>query len=228
MKIAIHQPQYLPWLGYFDKMDQADIFVLLDDVQYKKNEWQNRNKLRNSRSWQWITVPVLYEFGERIMDVKINNRFDWCGKHAKSLEHNYSRTEHFERYFPFFRAAFKQKWELLAEINICFIRFLKDALGIKTELVRSSSLGVKDTKTERLVEICRALKADTYISGSGGSEYLDEERFSASGISLEYHDYVHPEYRQAYKGFYPEMSVVDLLFCHGGKSLSIIKEGRRG
>ena len=228
MKVAIHQPQYLPWLGYFDKMDQVDLFVLLDNVQYKKNEWQNRNRIRNAESWQWITVPVLYEFGQKIMDVRINNRPDWRDKHVKSIETNYRRTDYFEKHFFFFRDVFNQVWESLAEINVCLIRYLKGALGIKTELVRSSQLGIKKSKTEGLVEICKFLKADTYLSGAGGADYLEESQFSKSGIKLEYHNFSHPEYRQAYKGFYPYMSVVDLLFCHGEKSLDIIKEGRKG
>ena len=92
MKVAIHQPQYLPWLGFFDKMDQADVFVLLDDVQYKKNEWQNRNKIRTSETWQWLTVPIIGKFGQMIKDVKINDLEPWRAKHIKAIEYNYSHA----------------------------------------------------------------------------------------------------------------------------------------
>ncbi len=227
MKVAIHQPQYLPWLGYFDKMDRADVFVLLDDVQYKKNEWQNRNKIRNAEGWQWLTVPVLYEFGQLLKDVRIDGRQPWRNKHLKGLELNYSRAPYFKEYLPFFSDTFNREWEFLADVNIHFIRYLKETLGIGAELIRSSSLGVGTGKTERLVDICEKLKADTYVSGAGGDDYLDKERFRKSGIALEFQAYSHPGYSQIFNGFYPHMSVVDLLFCCGGKSLDIIREGRK-
>jgi hypothetical protein len=227
MRVAIHQPQYLPWLGYFDKMDQSDVFVLLDDVQYKKNEWQNRNKIRNAKNWHWLTVPVLFKFKQKINEVRINNRNNWRDKHLKSIEVNYSRATYFEKYISFFRETYLKEWEYLVDLNIHFIRYLKDALGIKAELARSSDLGVKGKRTERLVDICGQLGADTYISGAGAKDYLDEEKFKKSGITLEFQDYRHPEYLQAYDGFEPHMSVIDLLFCHGRDSLNIIKEGRK-
>jgi len=226
MKIAIHQPQYLPWLGYFDKMDQVDTFVLLDDVQYKKNEWQNRNKIRTSDEWQWLTVPVMFKFGEKINQVRTDNHQDWRARQRKSLELNYSNAPHFWDYFTFFRDVFAQRWEFLVDINLYFIEYLKDALGIRTDLVRSSVLKANGSKTERLVEICKALKADAYLSGAGGDEYLDKGQFEENGIALEFQRYSHPRYRQAFEGFYPYMSVVDLLFCHGKDSSNIIKEGR--
>jgi hypothetical protein len=227
MKVAIHQPQYLPWLGFFDKMDQSDIFVLLDDVQYKKNEWQNRNKIRNAEGWQWLTVPVLYDFGQKINEVKIDNRRDWREKHMKSLELNYSKAPYFKDYSSFFREVFEKEWEHLAELSIYFISGLKDLLGIETKIIKSSRLNITTEKTDRLVDLCKKLEADVYLSGAGGSDYLDESAFAQSGIKLEYQKYTHPEYDQVYKGFYPHMSVADLLFCCGDKGLDIIREGRK-
>ena len=226
MKVAIHQPQYLPWLGYFDKMDQSDVFVLLDDVQYKKNEWQNRNKIRNAEAWQWLTVPVLHEFGQRIYEIKIDNKRDWRDKHLKSIEQNYSQAPHFNKNFSFCKEVLGRKWEYLVELNIDFTQQLKQILGINTDIVRSSTLGIKTDKTERLVDICKHLQADIYLSGPGGKDYLDVEKFKENGIKLEFQDYTHPEYKQAYEGFHSNMSVIDLLFCCGEKSLDIIKEGR--
>jgi hypothetical protein len=226
MKIAIHQPQYLPWLGYFDKIDQADVFVLLDDVQYKKNEWQNRNKIRNADGEQWLTVPVLHDFGQLINEIKINDRESWRAKHIKSLEQNYSKAPFFENYFRSFCDIFMVDWEYLSRLNICLIMYFKDALAINTDMIRSSALDVKYSSTERLVEICRRLKADTYISGAGGREYLEEGKFSDSGIKVEYQEYKHPEYEQVFRGFSPYMSVIDLLLCKGPESLDIIRSGR--
>ncbi|MGB2662315.1 MAG: WbqC family protein [Candidatus Omnitrophota bacterium] len=227
MKVAIHQPQYLPWLGYFDKMDQSDVFVLLDDVQYKKNEWQNRNKVRNTKNWHWLTVPVLFKFKQKVNEVKINNKQNWREKHLKSIKLNYSRAPYFEKYISFFRESYLKEWEYLVDLNLHFIHYLKDALEIKAELVRSSALNVKGKKTERLIGICRHLGADTYLSGAGAKDYLDEEQFKKSGITLKFQNYTHPEYLQTYDGFEPYMSVIDLLFCHGRDSLNIIKEGRK-
>ena len=227
MKVAIHQPQYLPWLGYFDKMDQSDVFVLLDDVQYKKNEWQNRNKIRNSEGWQWITVPVLYDFGQKIREVKIDTGSNWREKHIKSIELNYSKAPYFDKYFSFFKDSLEKEWLSLSELNTHFIGFFKKTLGIETELVKSSDLDVKTSSTERLVDICKLLKAEVYLSGAGGEEYLDAEMFNKSGIRLEFQAYEHPRYEQAYEGFEPYMSVADLLFCQGDKSIEIIREGRK-
>ncbi|MFC1570497.1 WbqC family protein [Candidatus Omnitrophota bacterium] len=226
MKIAIHQPQYMPWLGYFDKMDQVDVFVLLDDVQYKKNEWQNRNKIRTATDWQWLTVPVLSNFGQTIKEVKINDLEPWRQKHIKSIEMNYSRADYFEEYFQSFKSIIMPDWEYLERLSICLIIHLKDILSIKTELVRSSSFHLDQTKTERLVEICRMLNADTYLSGPGAKEYLDEKLFEQNGITLEYQEFKHPEYKQVFNGFEPYMSALDLVFCHGAGGLDIIREGR--
>ncbi len=226
MRIAIHQPQYLPWLGYFDKMDQADVFVLLDDVQYKKNEWQNRNKIRNAESWQWLTVPVVYDFGQLLSEVKIDNKNDWRMKHLKSIELNYSRAPYLKDYFGFFESLYRKEWGLLADINTEIITYLKERLGIKTRLVKSAELGIKSSATNRLVDICRELDADVYLSGAGGAEYLDESLFAASGIKLEYQTYKHPVYKQVFDGFEPNMAVIDLMFMEGARSMEIIREGR--
>ena len=226
MRIAIHQPQYLPWLGYFDKMDRADVFVLLDDVQYKKNEWQNRNKIRNAESWQWLTVPVVYDFGRLLSEVKIDNKTGWRTKHLKSIEMNYSRAPYFKGYSGFFEELYGKEWSLLADLNSEMILYLKERLGIKTRLIKSSELGIKSSATNRLVDICGKLNADVYLSGAGGAEYLDEALFAAAGIKLEYQSYEHPVYKQAFDGFEPNMAVIDLMFMEGDKSLKIIRGGR--
>ncbi|NQT32156.1 MAG: WbqC family protein [Candidatus Omnitrophica bacterium] len=207
-------------------MDQVDVFVLLDDVQYKKNEWQNRNKIRNAESWQWITVPVIYEFGQLIKDIKIDNHGSWRSKHLKSIELNYSHAPFLEEHLPCFKETLSKEWELLADINIEFIHRIKEALGISTELCVSSSMNIQTASTERLVDICKGLKADTYLAGAGGAEYMDVDLFKKNGIGLEFQNYTHPKYPQAYKGFQPNMAVIDLLFCRGKESLDIIREGR--
>jgi hypothetical protein len=228
MRISIHQPQYLPWLGYFDKMDRSDVFVLLDDVQYKKNEWQNRNKIRNAESWQWLTVPVKYNFGQALKDVRADNARPWRSNHLKSLELNYSRAPFFGDHADFFKEAYSREWEFLADINIYLINYLKEALGIKARIVVSSELKVSSTSTRRLIDICKMLGGDTYLSGAGGSDYLEEKQFGENGIKLEFQEYKHPVYEQVHGAFEPFMSIVDLVFSKGPESLGIIRSGRVG
>jgi hypothetical protein len=223
MIIAIHQPQYLPWLGYFHKMLKADIFVILDDVQYKKNEWQNRNKIRTLKSWQWLTVPVQHNFGQNIDRVEIVKTSNWQRKHYHALVINYGKSPYFKKYEPFIRSTYDRPWEYLIDLNIHFIEFLFKALGGKAKIIKSSGLNVALHKTERLVEICKKLKADSYISGNGASEYIDLELFKKNGIKVIFQDFKHPHYKQVYSNFEPGMSVVDLLFNHGERSLEVLK-----
>ncbi|PIZ15507.1 hypothetical protein COY51_04980 [Candidatus Desantisbacteria bacterium CG_4_10_14_0_8_um_filter_39_17] len=225
MIIAIHQPQYLPWLGYFDKIDKSDKFVLLDDVQFKKNEWQNRNRIKTAGSggWQWITVPVIHRFGQKINEVKINNQENWCKKHLHQLETNYFKSPHFPQYYDFLKETYARKWENLSEVNIYFIEYLTKTLGIKKQLVKSSDLKVSGEKTDRLVNICKMLNANIYLSGVGAKEYIEIEKFEKEKIKVIFQDFHHPVYKQLYGEFIPNLSVVDLLFNYGDESLKILR-----
>jgi len=212
---AIHQPQYLPWLGYFDKIQRSDFFVLLDDDQYKKSEWQNRNRIRTKDGWQWITVPVRYRFGEEIREIEINNNTNWKHKHLQALLTNYGRAPCFKKHIDFFKEAYSRNWEFLVDINLHFIRYIAEALGIKTETILSSQLDVKTTGTQRLIDITKKVGADTYLSGPGGREYLETEEFKEAGVELVFQEFRHPEYKQQFGGFISNLSVVDFLFNCG-------------
>ncbi|MBM4065593.1 MAG: WbqC family protein [Planctomycetes bacterium] len=227
MIVAIHQPQYLPWIGYFDKLDRADVFVLLDNVQYKKNEWQNRNRIRTSQGWQWITVPVLYHYPEKIDAVKINNTTDWRRKHLNALVYNYSKAPFFEEHRLFFEETFSCHWENLVEINVHILQYLNRALGINKEIVLASSLALREEPTERLVDICKHVQADTYLSGKDGAKYMNSDTFARANIQVTFQDFHHPLYPQLYEPFEPFMSIVDLLFNHGRNSLEIIRSQNR-
>lgn len=224
MIAAIHQPQYLPWIGYFDKLDHADVFVLLDNVQYKKNEWQNRNRIRTSQGWQWVTVPVLYKYPEKINAVKINNTVDWRRKHVNALVSNYSRAPFFKEYFGFFEEIFSLPWEYLAEINIHIIRYLNKILEINKEILLASQLSLREEPNERLIDICEHVHADAYLSGRDGAKYMDPEKFAQAKIQILFQDFHHPVYSQLYTIFEPYMSVIDLLFNQGPRSLEIIRK----
>ncbi len=223
--VAIHQPQYLPWLGYFDKLDRCDVFCLLDTVQYKKNEFQNRNRIKTSQGWQWLTVPVTYRFPQRIHEVGVNQTVDWQRKHLEALKTNYSKAPFFETYYASFEEFYQQSYELLVQVNVACIRLLMDLLGLERKVILASSLKVEtDEPTLRLVKICQALAGDAYLSGKDGAKYMDLDTFHSHQLEVVFQDFHHPEYSQCYGPFEPNLSVVDLLFNCGPESLTIIRE----
>ena len=225
MIVAVHQPQFLPWLGYFDKIRQADIFCYLDNVQYKKNDWQNRNRIKTAQGWQWLTVPVRYKFPERICEVRINPTVKWRKKHLRALVTNYGRAPFFKQYIDMYEQIYSEDWEYVAELNIHLIERLKSALGLSRKpVIKSTQLELREDPTDRLIDICKAVKADTYLSGQDGIKYMDLERFKEYGIEVIIQHFEHPVYPQIFNDFQSHMSVVDLLFNCGPGSLEKIKE----
>ena len=223
MIVAVHQPQYLPWLGYFDKICRANVFCYLDCVQYKKNDWQNRNRIKTAQGWQWLTVPVRFQFPEKINEVKINQSVNWRKKHLQAIMTNYRRSTYFDQYIELFESIYATDWESIAELNIYAIESLKSALGLgRKSAIRSSQLQLREDPTDRLIDICKALKADTYLSGQDGIKYMDLERFQENGIEVIIQDFKHPVYPQIFGGFESNMSIVDILFNCGPESLDII------
>ena len=229
MIVAVDQPQYLPWIGYFDKMRRADVFCYLNDVQYKKNEWQNRNRIKTAQKWQWLTVPVRYRFPEKINEVQINNTTRWSKKHFQALKTNYSRAPYFKAYISIFEDIFSKEWELISELNIHLIERLKDALQLqeKTTII-SSELTLREEPTDRLIDICKALGADTYLAGQGGAGYMDVVRFEKNGLKVIMQEFDHPVYSQLFGDFQSHLSIVDLLFNCGPESMDMIRRANDG
>ena len=224
MVVAVHQPQYLPWLGYFNKVDRADIFVLLDNVQFKKNEWQNRNRIKAAQGWQWLTVPVMYRYPQLINEVLINYRANWQHKQRQAILSNYKKAPHYDRLEGFFEEIFSSSWQFISQLNIQIVRKLAKILGIDTPIYVASELGeFPQDPDERLIAITKHFGSDTYLAGAGGREYMDLEKYSKSGIKVLFQDFQHPVYSQLFGGFEPFMSVIDLIFNHGDKSLMIIR-----
>jgi hypothetical protein len=224
MIVAVHQPQYLPYLGYFDKIDRADIFVLLDNVQFKKNEWQNRNKIKTAQGWQWLTVPVRYQYPQLISEVTINNTVKWQHKQRQAILTNYKKAPHFNYLEEFFEETFSLSWELISELNISVVKRLVEVLGIDTALHVASALGeFPQDPDERLIAITKHLGADNYLAGSGGSQYMDLDKYKKAGIEVLFQEYNHPVYGQLFGAFEPYMSVIDLIFNYGDRSLSILR-----
>lgn len=229
MIVSVHQPQYLPWLGYFDKILKSDIFVFLDNVQYKKREFQNRNKIRAKNGWLWLTVPVITKslFYQKISEVKIDNTQHWQKEHWETIKMYYRSSKYFENYKDFFEKSYNQEWTKLTDLNVTIIKYLLECLEIKIPLLFESELGINGEATERIINICKKLNADTYLSGIGGKDYLDEELMKKEKIKLIYQDFKHPEYPQVYPGFELYMSAIDLLFNGGPESKKILMNYER-
>jgi len=228
MIVAIHQPQYLPWLGFFDKMDQADAFCYLDNVQYKKNEWQNRNRIKTAQEWQWLTVPVQFRFPQKIIEVTLNKTVKWQKKHIQALMTNYKKARYFDDYFPILESALKQDFEAISDVNIHMITLIREILGINSKpVVRASELSLSDDPTGRLIDICKYFDGSAYLAGQDGAKYMDMFQFSKSGIEVVAQEFRHPEYPQCFGDFQSHMSIIDLIFNCGPESLSVIRKGRR-
>ena len=224
MRLAAHQPQYLPWLGYFHKMDSADLFVLLDTVQYKKNEWQNRNRIRTATGWQWLTVPVHHRFPMRLDEVRLDDSSGWRRRHAQSLAQSYARAPYRDTILPHLLGILEDRETHLGPFNVAAVRRLARLLGVRTPLVLLSEvLGVPDGPDDRLIALCRQFGCDTYLSGPGGHAYMDLERWRSAGVRVEFQEFRHPVYRQCHDGFEPNLSAVDLLFARGPQAAALLR-----
>ncbi|MCD6459480.1 WbqC family protein [bacterium] len=226
--LGILQPGYLPWLGFFEQMDKADIFVIYDDVQFDKNGWRNRNRIKTPQGEQWLSVPVLTskKSSQLIYEVKIDNRTHWRKKHRKTIEQNYRKAPFFEKFYPVLEKGFLTAWDSLLECDMYFINEIKKFLQIDTPLISSRTLHSKGDSTDRLIKICNELKADTFYEGLAGKNYIDESLFQQKGLKLVYQQYGHPVYKQLYKNFISHLSVIDLIFNEGPGSLDIIRNKR--
>ena len=227
MRIAILQPGYLPWLGFFEQMHKSDIFVIYDDVQYDKDSWRNRNRIKTPQGTQWLTVPVRIDFEERplINEVKIDNAKDWRKKHLFSIRQNYSKASFFKKYINIFEEGYARTWDYLIDVDLYFINKLAESLDMKDKkIIMSSALNVKGNRMDRLLNLCKKFGADTFYEGAAGRNYIDDEYFAKNGIKVEYQDYRHPVYTQLYGVFMPYLSVIDLLFNNGGETLSILTQ----
>lgn len=215
--ISIHQPNFMPWLQFFDKMKKCDLFVFLDDVQFEKNGWQNRHKIRTSEDSMWITVPVKSHINLKLNETKIDYTHNWFEKHQKSFVMNYSKAKYFEKYWNSIEKIFNLKHEHIIELNLDLIEFIKEEFGIKTKTISSSELNILSTGSTRIVDICKQLDADVYLSGHGlpDKKYIDENDFKINDIEIKYQDFIHPKYTQCYSSFIPNLTSLDLLFNEG-------------
>jgi len=225
--VTIHQPEHLPWLGLLDKVRQADVFVLLDNVQFRKNYFQNRNRVRTQSGADWITVPVITKgrADQLIRDVEVDGRANprWMQIAGSTLRQSYRQTRHWQDHEPFFEDIYKREWKQLSELNEILIRYLLEAFSIKVRILKASEIGATGKGTDLLLNVCQDLKAETYLSGISGRDYLNLDAFATASIAVRFQEFHHPIYRQFYEPFLPCMSSVDLLFNHGSASIEILQ-----
>ncbi len=222
MIMGAHQPNYLPWLGFFDKMLQCDVFVISDSLQFERHDFQNRNRIKTPHGVRWLTVPVKHDGNGNLMpinEIEIANHHNLPGlkRHWETLRASYARSPYWKEHKDFFESTYQKEWTKLVDLNMHLIEGLRKFLGIDTPLVKASSLRATGQKNELIIAQCKELGADVYLSGLGAKSYLDVARFREEGIEVRFQDFQYPVYRQPHGEFVPNLSVVDYLFCTGGK-----------
>jgi hypothetical protein len=228
-RVAISQPNYIPWKGYFDIIQAVDVFVVLDDVQYTQRDWRNRNRIKlASGASSWLTVPTLGGRNQAIHEVLVDRGQDWARKHGEALRHSYARTPFFARYHSRFVEIVSSGHERLVDLDIALTRQICEWLGLEREVLRSSELGGAGTKDERLLDLIAKVGGDFYLSGPAARDYIVPERFARAGVELAYHDYSgYPEYPQVSEPFDHYVTVLDLLFAVGPDAPDYVWGSRR-
>jgi hypothetical protein len=233
---AIMQPTYLPWIGYFDLVDSVNTFVFLDDAQVLKRSWGVRNRILAQNGETFLTVPLAghkHGEGSAFVDTRIDPHQQWAKTHLATVRHAYAKAPHFAEVFADLEALLLKDHPTIGALNEAFIRAIAQRIGIATPSLQSSQLhGTEGRKDQRLLSICRAIGADTYVAAPGSAAYIEQDReggaFAGSGIAIVYHNFAHPVYPQRQDGFVSHMSIVDLLMnCGYASALEIIRSGRR-
>jgi len=228
MKVAIHQPHYFPYPGFFHKLSLADAFVVMDDVQYDRG-FVNRNRILDVHGPLWLTVPI--NKSQKFMtvaQVEVNNAIPWKEDHLRKLEVSYANSEYFHLYRDQLDEFYRKEWTTVFELDLAALKMTMGWLSKDLPIVRESELGVTSTGTQRLVEVCAAMGADTYVSGRGGRDYMDESLFGKNGIALEYQAYSPAEYPQRMStSFVPDLSIIDMLANLGPDTMGFIAESSR-
>jgi hypothetical protein len=228
---------YIPWVGYFGMMQQADVFVFHDDIKFVRQSWQRRNKIKVPESnggTKWLTVPVLKNQGQAINDVKINENVDWQAEHWSEIKKAYSKdpipygsdaAAYFEGYSDTIRQFYDKNWKKLSDFTKFTVNVLAEEIGVgETEILNTSDMDISGTKTERVIDILQTIGADEYVSGPGAKDYIDVKMFESHDIDLYWHDFEHPKYEQPYGEFESHMSAIDFLFNTGSESNLILRE----
>lgn len=228
MRAVIMQPGYLPWMGYFDLLKAADLFLVYDHCQFDKDSWRNRNRVKTSQGIQWLTVPVLTKGQEKPTnrEIKINNKINWNRKHLKSLEMNYRKARHFQTVYPMMEQILSRQWDYLIDLNMAFVLKISEFLQIdsRIEFTSQLKLDLPPDRNDKLVAMCKSVQADEFYEPSGGKGYINPESFAANQIKLVFQEYEHPVYPQLFGDFVSHLSVVDLLMNCGPESAEFFRK----
>jgi hypothetical protein len=211
MIVTIHQPAYLPWLGYFEKIINSDAYIFLDSVQFEKNSFTNRNKIKTPQGPIWLTVPVKSKghMASLLHELEIEHLQKWKEKHLKSIYSNYRRAPYFEETYSKLELLYASEHRFLADLCYEHLLFWLRELGFTRKIIRSKDLNINSTSSTLILELCKLLGASTYISGTFGRDYLDHQEFAANKIEIIYQNYNHPIYPQLWGEFVPYMSILD-------------------
>ncbi len=222
MILSAHQPAYLPWLGYLHRIAISDHFVILDNVQFEKNSFTNRNRINVSGKALWLTVPVHLKghMSATIKDVEIAQNIKWASKHYKSLSQAYQKSPFFSQHKGFFESIYQQRWTSLLELNQALLNYFLEQFAISTPISMLSDLKVEGKKQELILNLCQHLSAKAFIFGAQGGDYVDETLFTESGVDTLFHRYSTPAYEVFNGDFIPDLSCVDLLFNYPVDELS--------
>ena len=223
--VIIRQPGYLPNLGFFKKIQSCDTFVFLDDVQFVKDRFDNRNQILSKSGKIWLTVPLKRPvFKKNLNEIVISNENDWNLDHLNLIHDAYVNSKFFDMYWNSIKQILEKRWEKLIDLNMVLIDYFISILDLETTTVYSSKLKKSSNQSQRLLDICNYCNASCYISGVSGKEYLNEEIFRKSGVKVIYENFQHPIYTQLYKPFEQNLSILDLLFNEGDNSRKILNE----
>jgi len=217
MIITIHQPDFAPWLGFFDRWRHSDLYIVLDDVQFLRRGWHHRDRIKTDNGPCWLTIPVLKKgkYKQRINEVLIDNNTNWRTKHLRTITHAYGNCPGFSAIFPALEKAYGRQHGRLMDFNIDILKLLAEFLGINTPMVMASAYPSKLTSTARLAALTATHKGTVYLTGTGSRDYLDETIFENQGISVEWQTFKHPNYPQANGHFETGMSTIDFLMNTG-------------
>jgi len=217
MILTAHQPAYMPWLGYFHKAALADTMVVLDDVQFEKNSFTNRNKIKTSNGEAWLTIPVEMKghTGKTIRDMQMDSKSNWKKKHWNSLLMNYKKTEYFNRYSGFFEDYYKKETNSLSEFIEISVSFFFSELQIGASVKKLSDLSIQSKKQELIVDMCKVTNSNAFVFGALGKDYAEKSYFDSNSISIYFQEYKHPRYQQLWGDFIPYMGIIDALFNLG-------------
>lgn len=216
MRVLIHQPDFLPWLGFFHRWAHCDHFIILDDVQFLRRGWHHRDRIKTASGPAWLTVPVIKKgrYEQEIREVEIDNSRNWRSKHLRGIETAYRKAPYFERHYEALKKIYSKMHGLLIDLNMDLLLYMARSFNIHKPLEYASRYNIGTTSTDRLVKLVECAGGDEYLTGLGSQDYLDESAFEKAGINVQWQNFKHPVYEQLHGAFAPGLSAVDYLMMN--------------